>query len=120
GHMADGVFWFDDNTGRWVSSRYYRKDGTLPEWANAINAEKIPESYFGKSWTLSVPESAMRRLWSPPGHSMSEYVDDSTFGASFPHPLSAGQSTPSKKFYGAFAMTPYANAWVLESAARCV
>jgi predicted AlkP superfamily pyrophosphatase or phosphodiesterase len=117
GHLADGVFWFDDNTGNWVSSRYYRKDGTLPAWVNAINAQKIPQSFFDKTWEFSAPESARKRLWTPTG----KYADDRNgVGTEFPHKMSAGQSAPNKKTTQAFTTSPFANQFVLDSAKRLI
>jgi arylsulfatase A-like enzyme len=35
GHMADGAYWFDDKSGHWVTSSYYKE--TLPGWVDEIN-----------------------------------------------------------------------------------
>jgi hypothetical protein len=40
GRLADGVLWFDDDTGAWITSRFYRKDGTLPKCVADWNAAK--------------------------------------------------------------------------------
>jgi len=48
GHTANGVFWFDSNTGTWMSSSYYMKD--LPAWVNDFNAMRIADSYLEKIW----------------------------------------------------------------------
>jgi predicted AlkP superfamily pyrophosphatase or phosphodiesterase len=121
GHLADGVYWYDENTGGWITSRYYRKDGTLPAWVSAINAAKVPHSYLGKKWELSVPTDALARLWKPNGGDASKYVDDRNgIGTAFPHTLGAGQTTPGKDLFRAFTNTPFANAWVLDTAERCV
>jgi len=118
GHLADCVYWFDDNTGNWISSRYYRRDGTLPSWISALNAEKIPHSYFGKTWTLSVPETALRRLWTP----NDQYADNpSGLGTKFPHPINGGLTGPTgRAFFRAFTTTPYANQYVFDSAKRLI
>jgi predicted AlkP superfamily pyrophosphatase or phosphodiesterase len=47
GHTADAAFWIDKDTGLWVTSTYYRKDGTLPGWAQKFNDEKHNEKYWG-------------------------------------------------------------------------
>ncbi len=48
GHTANGVFWFDSNTGTWMSSSYYMKE--LPAWVNDFNAMRLADSYLEKIW----------------------------------------------------------------------
>jgi hypothetical protein len=48
GHMADGAFWFDNNSGNFVSSTYYFKD--LPAWVKEFNAAHPADRYAGKEW----------------------------------------------------------------------
>jgi predicted AlkP superfamily pyrophosphatase or phosphodiesterase len=38
GHMADGAYWFDNQSGHWVTSSYYT--ATLPDWVEKVNASK--------------------------------------------------------------------------------
>ena len=54
GHAADGVYWFDNTTGTWMSSTYYID--SLPDWVNDFNAMSYAESYLGGSWNLFKPE----------------------------------------------------------------
>ena len=117
GRLADGAYWYDDNTGNWVTSRWYRKDGTLPAWVQQVNAEKTPHAAFTKTWTLSVPDSALQRLYFP----RNENVDDrNRVGARFPHPLSAGQTAPNRASLQAFASSPFANDWLFDSAQKLI
>jgi hypothetical protein len=117
GHLADGVLWFDDETGAWITSRFYRKDGTLPAWVAEWNAGKKVDALFGRSWTLSVPPSALERLWTPDNRYAS---DPSGLGKSFAHKLDGGLTQPGPRFYTAFKITPYANAYVLDTARELV
>jgi predicted AlkP superfamily pyrophosphatase or phosphodiesterase len=48
GHMADAAYWFDNNSGNWVTSDYYRAQ--LPDWATAVNAKKMVQQLNGKAW----------------------------------------------------------------------
>ncbi len=117
GHLADGVYWFDQNTGRWITSRYYRKDGTLPAWVQDLNSQKLPDTYFSKTWTPTVSATALKRAWTPTG----KYSDDRAgLGTDFPHALAAGQTAPNAKYYNAFATTPFANEFVINSAERLI
>jgi predicted AlkP superfamily pyrophosphatase or phosphodiesterase len=54
GKHADAAYWFDTESGNWITSTYYRP--ALPDWLNQFNARKLPESYLGKSWTRLLPE----------------------------------------------------------------
>jgi len=48
GHMADGAFWFDEKSGRFVSSTYYFP--ALPAWASVFNEEHPVDRYKGARW----------------------------------------------------------------------
>jgi len=53
GHTASGSYWFDSNTGNWVTSTFYMND--LPQWAKDYNAKKMPAEYMKKGWQLLNP-----------------------------------------------------------------
>jgi len=48
GRMADGVYWFDDKTGNFVTSSYYMAE--LPAWVKKLNEAKRADSYKGVEW----------------------------------------------------------------------
>jgi predicted AlkP superfamily pyrophosphatase or phosphodiesterase len=48
GHAANGAYWFDDNTGNFISSTYYMEQ--LPEWVNAFNRKKLAAGYIDRKW----------------------------------------------------------------------
>ncbi|MCC7340337.1 MAG: alkaline phosphatase family protein, partial [Bryobacterales bacterium] len=51
GHTADGAFWYDNQTGDFVSSTYYFPE--LPAWVKAHNARKLQDRYLGKDFTAA-------------------------------------------------------------------
>ncbi len=53
GHAADGVFWYDNNTGTWMTSTWYMD--SLSAWVNDFNALNLSESYLSNPWTLFKP-----------------------------------------------------------------
>jgi predicted AlkP superfamily pyrophosphatase or phosphodiesterase len=55
GRSRSDVYWYYAD-GRFTTSTYYRD--TLPDWVNAFNARRLPQSFAGKSWTLLLPDSA--------------------------------------------------------------
>jgi predicted AlkP superfamily pyrophosphatase or phosphodiesterase len=48
GHTANAAYWFDNNTGGWITSTYYRAD--LPAWIQKMNAAKLPAAALKKNW----------------------------------------------------------------------
>jgi predicted AlkP superfamily pyrophosphatase or phosphodiesterase len=55
GHSADGVFWFDNTTGTWMTSTYYTN--SLPDWVKDFNAMDYPETYLNGVWSLLRPSA---------------------------------------------------------------
>jgi len=48
GHSADGAFWYDKNTGTWMSSTYFNKK--LPVWVNDFNAMNHSSRFLSYLW----------------------------------------------------------------------
>jgi predicted AlkP superfamily pyrophosphatase or phosphodiesterase len=104
GHLADGALWLELSSARWVTSTFYAEEGLLPAWVESWNRQKRAEAYFGKSWKLSVPESALKLVW-PDG-----VLQESAFagmGTAFPHQPGAGEDEAGPEFYRAFPYTPF-------------
>ena len=53
GHTANGAFWFDDASARFITSTYYMED--LPEWATKFNAADEPQKLMDKGWNTLYP-----------------------------------------------------------------
>ncbi len=53
GHSANGVFWFDNTTGTWMTSTYYAN--SLPGWVMDFNAMKYADSYLNGVWNTLRP-----------------------------------------------------------------
>lgn len=58
GHMANAAYWFDDESGLFVSSSYYMD--SLPLWVNVFNNKKFPDLYIEREWTPSLPTEKYR------------------------------------------------------------
>jgi predicted AlkP superfamily pyrophosphatase or phosphodiesterase len=54
GHLSDGTFWFDYNTGDFITSTFYMQQ--LPDWVQRFNAKFDPAKDL-KTWKLLLPES---------------------------------------------------------------
>ncbi len=48
GHLGDAAYWFNDETGNWISSSYYMD--SLPKWVNDFNAKGFPDIYKEQEW----------------------------------------------------------------------
>lgn len=48
GHIPTAAYWFDDETGNFVTSTYYTEK--LPIWVTKFNSSKKVDSYLSKSW----------------------------------------------------------------------
>lgn len=48
GRMANGAYWFDIDSGNWVSSSWYFK--TLPDWVTQLNKARAADKFAGAQW----------------------------------------------------------------------
>lgn len=53
GHTANGAFWFDDASGRFITSTYYMQD--LPAWVKKFNADDEPQKLVSGGWNTLYP-----------------------------------------------------------------
>ena len=115
GHTQDVSLWFDTEGGRWISSSAYCKNGKLPDWVEAENAERLPDKTLGTTWNPSLStEQLAAHSFAPV---LAPNTNPSGLGARFPHRVPSEKTAAN---YGAFTLTPDANAFVLETAARAV
>ena len=108
GHTANAAYWFDGQTGDWISSTYYMKE--LPSWLQDYNKKKDVNTYLEKNWTPLYPIET---------YTLSTEDDKSYEGkargeqsAVFPHPfkLYAG------KDFEKIKSSPYGNTLTLDLA----
>ena len=53
GHMADGAYWFDGPSGKFISSTYYKPG--LPVWLEKFNALNLADQYLNREWKPLLP-----------------------------------------------------------------
>lgn len=58
GHSANAAYWFEDNTGNWVSSGYYLNN--LPSWVKEFNEKKFQDIYVSREWNTLFPVEQYR------------------------------------------------------------
>ena len=113
GHSADGAFWYDSKTGKFISSNYYYK--TLPSWVSNYNDQHRVDSLYTKGWDLSLAKSVYEANCDG---DINAY-ESTALGANqkgFPYSLSQFIG----KDYGKIASTPYGNNIVLEMAEKAL
>ncbi len=111
GHKADAATWFDG--GSWVTSSAY---GTLP-FLEEQSKSHPAKADFGKTWSLSLPESA---YWY--GEKALGAVPPGGWDLTFPHPLrgKSGVGEPDPDFYNQWASSPYADTALTDLAEKTV
>ena len=111
GHSADGAYWYDSKSGRFISSTFYVK--SLPTWlTNYNNAHKV-DSFYKLGWNLSLPNAIYE---SNCDVDQNDY-ESSPFGKEmkgFPYNFNSYIG----KDYGKIATTPYGNNLVLDVATQ--
>ncbi len=53
GHLADGAYWYDGKSGKFITSTYYKN--TLPQWVETFNGLKLADSYLNQIWNTVLP-----------------------------------------------------------------
>lgn len=53
GHTANAAFWFDNESGNFITSSYYMK--RLPKWVKKFNEQNIPQKLIADGWNTLLP-----------------------------------------------------------------
>jgi predicted AlkP superfamily pyrophosphatase or phosphodiesterase len=108
GHMADGAYWFDLQTGKFITSTYYTQ--TLPAWVENFNNLGLPDKYFKEVWSPALPIE--KYVESGPDLSPYEAKLKGSEKPVFPYTM----ATLKKGFgnYEALTYTPFGNTYLTE------
>lgn len=109
GMRPSGAFWYDERTGYFVTSDYYRD--SLPAWLRAFNEAGHVEGYFGATWTMLWPAEHYAR----PAPELSG-AERAVIYSEFPHALVGDSGMPDRRFYTRFRLTPFADRMTLDLA----
>jgi len=113
GHEADGAYWYDRETGRFVSSSYYPR--LAPGWLEAFNDERIPDELFGQAWEpLPVDDSLL------PALGLVELDGGAFETGRFPHALGRSVLQPDHDFHADFYGSPFVDRYLIRLARRLV
>ncbi|GMN11293.1 alkaline phosphatase family protein [Croceitalea sp. MTPC9] len=53
GHLANYAFWFNMDSGNFITSSYYAK--SLPNWLKYFNKRQLPDSLLNLTWNPQIP-----------------------------------------------------------------
>ena len=107
GHAANGAYWYDGKTGKFITSTYYRN--TLPAWVEHFNDRKIPDSLYNLNWNIKLPDSIYRKYCDN-----DENVYETKLGGRTSFPYATSQFAG--KDYSKISGTPYGNTMLNELA----
>ncbi|MGA2540742.1 MAG: alkaline phosphatase PafA [Verrucomicrobiota bacterium] len=114
GHLADGAYWFDDGSGRWISSTYYMTQ--LPGWVTHFNGSNRAEVYLQQTWT----NLADYTEGLPNGNEYEKRLTTNETHLGFPHDLHRLFATEKTNQYGIIRYTPFGNCLTEEFAEEAV
>lgn len=100
GKHPDGVYWYHYDTGRWITSTYYRT--SYPAWVEAFNEAGHAAAYFGQEWTLSRTEDAY-------AESREDAFPNEADGTNttFPHLMGQTDGDPDWRFFADLPNSPF-------------
>jgi predicted AlkP superfamily pyrophosphatase or phosphodiesterase len=102
GHMADAAYWYDPDSGNYITSSYYMK--RLPDWVREFNNKKLADKYLALDWKLSLPiDKYVQTLPDAESYEADVFYEGKT---TFPHSF---KNIPLQKRYDVLRTTPFAN-----------
>lgn len=112
GHMPTGAYWFDDVSGKFITSTYYMNE--LPAWVNAFNNLNEPEKLVAKGWNTIYPIDTYTQ----------STADDVAWEGKFPSETTTSFPHAVDKYYTAkhsiFRQTPFGNTLTLDFAKAAI
>jgi len=108
GHSANAAYWFDGQSGNWISSTYYMN--TLPAWIQEYNKQKHSDQFYAKNWNTLYPIETYAQ--STGDDKVYERKTRGEQTPTFPHPLKLYMG----KNYEMIKSTPYGNTMTLDLA----
>ncbi|MEY3376014.1 MAG: hypothetical protein RL463_319 [Bacteroidota bacterium] len=98
GHAGDAAYWYEPNSGNFVSSTWYMN--ALPAWAEAYNQRRVVDSMYKLNWNLS--------------HPLDTYIQSDKENAAYAkNPFPRKLEGNIGKNFGAISSTPWGNTLTL-------
>ncbi len=112
GKRADGVFWYDKDTGEMVTSEYYSND--LGNLRDEFHSKRLLLKHFGTPWNplqQTVSRASTLQISEP---------NEGDFPETFPHIIGGAELTPSRSFYSGIYSTPFVDEYIAQFAKAVV
>lgn len=115
GHTANGAYWFDKESGNWITSTYYTD--SLPSWVNEFNEKKLPDTYLEREWHTLYPVE--KYIESLPDDN--KYETGIKGQITFPYSLPELNKTKNRrKDYTILGTTPFGNTYIKDFAISAI
>lgn len=109
GHSANAAYWYDSQSGNWITSTYYMED--LPNWVKELNGKKLVDKYYEGGWNTLYPINTYSQSTSD-----NKTYETKGIGNGFPYDL--------KKFvgknYSVISSTPFGNSLTVDMAKAAI
>lgn len=113
GHLANGAYWFDPSTGKFITSTYYMSQ--LPAWVDDFNKRQMADGYLSKSWNTLLPIDQYSE--SLPDDNKYEGLFSGESKPVFPHNLPEIKKSTG---YELLASTPFGNTFTKDFAVEAI
>lgn len=113
GHAANAAFWFDEQSGNFISSSWYISE--LPKWLSDFNDKKTPNQYLQKGWNTLYPIESYTN--SIADDNRYESVPNKKEKPIFPYDY---KTYLNKNNVGIIRATPYGNSITKDVAIECL
>lgn len=101
GMNADGAYWFDENSGNWITSSFYSAE--LPEWVAEFNTRQITKSMMNLSWNTTMASDRYHTTLPDDNQYEGRFPGENT--SAFPHFINGPADTP----YESIKYSPFSN-----------
>lgn len=113
GHAANAAFWYDDETGTFISSSFYVND--LPQWLKNFNDKKLVKKYLEAGWnTMTAAENYTNSIADDNNY---ENAPNKKEKATFPYTYN---NFIEKNSWGIIKSTPFGNTLTKDLAIECI
>lgn len=110
GHMSDGSYWYDFDSGKFISSSFFMNQ--LPNWVDQFNGQKYVDKMLKETWNPIMDLGAYGE--SGPDDRPYEHLLPGKTTPTFPYNLK--EMTNDSLDYGLFVYTPFANTYLTDFA----
>lgn len=109
GHMADGAYWYDYSSGKFITSTFYKN--ALPAWVEKFYGTNPVESYLNQSWELLHEKSTY--TYGDKDNSPYEVLVGGKTTPEFPYDF---RNLTKEEQVGNFTILPFANTYLTDFA----